>query len=812
MARWPHISACLPAFLVLAGFNQARAASFMNLEYRDYLYQPGGQRYYQAYYRIGSDQAAGNFRSRYFLEFNDNTLKDPALNRVEMQFSGWKLFGGRWDASLGDITVPSLSPIQSSFSLRGAKLVTGWGQKISAETFAGRIPDPYRRANFPTFNNNDIFISQGIKGIYSKQLNVRSRISYRRDKTAGLYYSYLQARDLYEWANRVEWDPRPNLRSQHQLSLSRNRDYNGVKRTDISGGSSWEYFTREFRSSADYQYRGPGYISPANDGSGYGENQLALSSSWVLLKKVTLLGNYSQKWTKTPEDTALSWNQFQKWGAGLQTAIPRWPLFTYKLDRYSSGYHRGQRAFYEMLQYTNSFELQYNWRLYVWRLGYQLQDSRNLMAGSQRLWHQGSLNGYYRWGTLMLNLDQRVSRFNNPSQLQWSQGFGFDQRWGRLLNSSFSVNWCQGNSETYRWKTENWGWSLKAGTDRTGGWNLAADLSQNFYYYSGLGGVVRNTNWGFKLGRSFEGWGQLVSLGQVNGRVYEDANGSMTYDNGDKGIPGIPIMIDGKRAAKTDRNGEYRVLGVAAGSHSVKMDISQLDASMDPSIGGQRRFTTAGVWGPRVDFPLAPLNEIYGDVFFDDNRNGIRDEEEAGLPGVFVLMGDNRRFTASDNEGSFIFHNVQPGRYRVFIDPRFLPDTLVVTGEQQLFIEVVNKNDVGGVVFGINKKVRPVRKVVFAPSQVTETVPVKPVRPRTGQPVRQTAKASSSANAAADRSPEEIKRLYDLGIKQYSTGDYQAALATWNQLLRTDPGNVDARRNRDRTSAKLEALKKIKGQ
>ncbi|MDO9390220.1 MAG: SdrD B-like domain-containing protein [bacterium] len=806
MGRSAYISAWLPTLLVLAGFSQVRAYSFMNLEYRDYLYQPSGQRYYQAYYRIGSDQTAGDFRTRYFLEFNDNAIKDPALNRIEMQFSGWKFLGGRWDASLGDITMSPVSPGQSSVSLRGTKLVTGWGQKISAETFAGRIPDLYHRANFPTFNNNNILISQGIKGILSKQFNFKSRVSYRRDKKAELYYSYLKAKDLCEWANRVEWDLRPNLRGQHQLALSYNRDFNGIRRTDISGSSSWEYFNPWFRSSADYQYRGPGYISSANDGNGCGENQLALSSSGVLLKKITLFGNYSQKWARTPDDTTLFWNQFQKWGTGLQTAIPRWPLFSYKFDRYTWGYHRGRRTFQDMVQYTNSLELQYNWRLYLWRLGYQLQESRDLIAGSQRLWHQGSLTGSYRMGSFGLNLDQRGSRYNSPKQLQWSQSFGFDQRWGRLLNTSLSANWCQGNSETYRWKTENWGWSLKAGTDRTSGWNLSADLGQNYYYYSDLGPVVRNTSWGFKLERRFDGWGQLVSLGQINGRVYEDANGNMTFDNGDKGIPGIPIMIDGKEAAQTGRSGEYRVLGVAAGSHSVKMDISKLDAGMDPSIGGQRRFTTVGVWGPRVDFPLAPLNEIYGNVFLDENRNGIRDEEDAGLPGVFVLMGDNRRFTASDNEGDFIFHNVQPGRYRVFIDPRFLPDTLAVTGEQQRFIEVENKNDVGGVAFGIGKKVRPVRKMVFAPSQVTEpgpkTVPVKPGRSKTGQPVKQIAKASA----------EEIKRLYDLGIKQYSTGDYQSSMTTWNQLLRIDPGNGEARKNRDRTKGKLDALQKIKGQ
>jgi hypothetical protein len=778
----------------------------MNFDYRAYDYQPGGQQYYQAYYRVGTDQTAGEFRSRSFFEFNANSLQDPALNRAELQLAGWKLLGGRWDASLVDVTMPSLSPSQVAVALRGAKVITNWGQATSAETYIGRTPDRQRRGNFPTFQRNDMLLSQGIKMSVLRSLVVKSRFAYRRDNQPEQYYSYLQAREIYDLTSRAEWDINSNLKSRHQLGLGYNRLFEGSRSRGFNSGSAWEYHSSWLRGAADYQYKDPQYIGPSNDGNGCREQQLALSSSALLIKKITLSSSYAQKWTGRPADTLLPWSEYQRWSWGWQSAIPRWPVFSYRMERYEWSHHKGNDLLHSMQQWSNRFEAQYNWRLFLWRLGYQVQDARNMSTASNRLWHSWWLNGSQRWGAFSLSLDEKVSRYNNPYLVQWFQNFGFDQRWGRLLSTSCFLNWTQGNSVSGEWKTEALGWNFKIGTDRSSGWNLTADISQNFYFYSASMPTVRNTNWGFKLERRFEGWGQLVSMGKIDGRVYEDANGNMVYDNGDKGIAGIPILIDGKRAAQTDRDGHYRVLGVAAGGHTVNLDISQLNASMDPSIGNKRKFATAGIWGPKVDFPLAPLNEVYGEVFYDDNRNGQKDDGEIGVPGVFVLFGENRRFTSSDEEGNFIFHNVQPGRYRVFIDPKFLPDTISVTTSSQYQIEVENQNDVRGISFGISKKIRPVRKFIFGTSEVSEQPVPAERRSLPGQgrvkPVTPAVKAS----------PEELKKLNAQGIKQYAAGDYQKALETWTRMLKLDPGNTEAKKNIERVKTKIEALKKARGQ
>jgi len=83
--------------------------------------------------------------------------------------------------------------------------------------------------------------------------------------------------------------------------------------------------------------------------------------------------------------------------------------------------------------------------------------------------------------------------------------------------------------------------------------------------------------------------------------------------------------------------------------------------------------------------------------------------------------------------------------------------------------------------------------------------------PEPKAPIRTTQKPSKPVEPEIKASPEEIKSLFAQATKQYTAGEYQASLNTWQKLLKLDPGNSTARKNMERTKAKLDALKKIKG-
>ena len=78
---------------------------------------------------------------------------------------------------------------------------------------------------------------------------------------------------------------------------------------------------------------------------------------------------------------------------------------------------------------------------------------------------------------------------------------------------------------------------------------------------------------------------------------------------------------------------------------------------------------------PWVIDPVEATTGRLGDyVWLDENRNGIQDASESGLPGVTVNLEDCRRNVlatrVTDANGHFLFANLNPGRYQLrFITP-----------------------------------------------------------------------------------------------------------------------------------------------
>jgi hypothetical protein len=66
----------------------------------------------------------------------------------------------------------------------------------------------------------------------------------------------------------------------------------------------------------------------------------------------------------------------------------------------------------------------------------------------------------------------------------------------------------------------------------------------------------------------------------------------------------------------------------------------------------------------------------------------------------------------------------------------------------------------------------------------------------------------ASPPAAAKASPEEISAIFKAGVQQYMNEDYEKAQASFQKVVRADPGNVKAKEYLNKAK---ERLKKIKG-
>jgi len=79
-----------------------------------------------------------------------------------------------------------------------------------------------------------------------------------------------------------------------------------------------------------------------------------------------------------------------------------------------------------------------------------------------------------------------------------------------------------------------------------------------------------------------------------------------------------------------------------------------------------------------VPGPFRQEATVLGRVFVDDDRDGMSDPGEPGVPGVIVLLEDGRG-AVSDITGRFHVNGVRPGLHVARIDPRTLPAPLHAT-------------------------------------------------------------------------------------------------------------------------------------
>lgn len=180
-------------------------------------------------------------------------------------------------------------------------------------------------------------------------------------------------------------------------------------------------------------------------------------------------------------------------------------------------------------------------------------------------------------------------------------------------------------------------------------------------------------------------FGELVP-GEIAGHVFVDANDNGKLDPSEEGIAGVLVTLRGVndlgetivQTSRTNADGSFRFTGLRPGMYSLE------DQQPEGFTDGKRSVGTKGgrIEGNRVvDIPvdgwtkaerygfgkkrLPRTSSIAGFVYNDRNNNGIKDPNEAGIPGVeIILIGGGRQWTATTGpDGSFLFVVDRPGTY-----------------------------------------------------------------------------------------------------------------------------------------------------
>jgi hypothetical protein len=161
----------------------------------------------------------------------------------------------------------------------------------------------------------------------------------------------------------------------------------------------------------------------------------------------------------------------------------------------------------------------------------------------------------------------------------------------------------------------------------------------------------------------------------VSGNVYNDLNGNRQQNTGEPGLQGWTVnVVDANNhvvaSAVSDANGNYTISGVGPGSFTLQEVVQSGWIITQPTNPSYYSFTSSSgvnvVGGIFGDFKTISVS---GNVYNDQNGNGLRNGGEPGLQGWTVNLenssGNILASVSTDASGNYSITGVGKGAYQV---------------------------------------------------------------------------------------------------------------------------------------------------
>jgi hypothetical protein len=164
------------------------------------------------------------------------------------------------------------------------------------------------------------------------------------------------------------------------------------------------------------------------------------------------------------------------------------------------------------------------------------------------------------------------------------------------------------------------------------------------------------------------GWQDLSDIQGILGPLIHPSQfGSlegMVELNG-QGLGGVPILVNGRRAAITGGDGRYRIARVSIGSISVAIDAGVLDPGYAVVGNARQEIIVRPRQASRADFVLARFSTLQGSLVT------CADGAIRGIPGARITLrsGDAAITLETTSSGAFQADDIPPRSYEVVIDP-----------------------------------------------------------------------------------------------------------------------------------------------
>lgn len=219
--------------------------------------------------------------------------------------------------------------------------------------------------------------------------------------------------------------------------------------------------------------------------------------------------------------------------------------------------------------------------------------------------------------------------------------------------------------------------------------------------------------------------------GEVAGRAFRDTNLNGRLDPGEEALSGLRVCL-GNTCETTDAEGRYRLV-VAPGEGSLLF--GNLPATL--ALVGEERVSVSLNARLEKDLPFAPATSLPVVVLDTDTGQGL------AFAGV-CAEGPVKRCTRADANGQALLGGLFRGTYRVYPDPRFLPQGYREEKAAQVQVEP------GTPLAGVQVRVAPPKReivVTYTADRLSLVATADPPSPLAGAEVEVKALVQGEAEA-----------------------------------------------------------------
>lgn len=206
--------------------------------------------------------------------------------------------------------------------------------------------------------------------------------------------------------------------------------------------------------------------------------------------------------------------------------------------------------------------------------------------------------------------------------------------------------------------------------------------------------------------------GEEQSIGKITGRVVlleenqnrQENKNILSTTNQERGIANIRIHL-GNYTIQTDKTGSFEFPSLTPGIHRVKVEFSDIPSYLTSITPDAVDIKVEPGKETRFNFVLAYFGSIEGKLQLV-NEPDFQLEEKTELQDIRVYLDGTEFETLTNLDGSFSLGDVKPGKYKLKVDPDFLPENLNVE-EKGLDIEVHAKGKINNIQLSIKYKTKP---------------------------------------------------------------------------------------------------------